>query len=85
LGFRRPERPRCFEEEDPTAAKLNHPNIVSIFHAGQYDGSPYIVTELLHGETLHERALFGAGNSAAALLSPNITRQQRPSVEPQPA
>src|SRR3974390_2509914 len=52
---RDPERLHRFELEAQAAAALNHPNIVSIFHVGQYDGSPYIVTELLHGETLRER------------------------------
>jgi len=41
------------------AAALNHPNIVSIFHVGQYNGSSYIVTELLHGESLRERLRHG--------------------------
>jgi len=52
---RHPERLRRFELEAQAAAALNHPNIVSIFHVGQYNGSPYIVTELLQGETLRER------------------------------
>src|SRR5271165_6560583 len=54
-----PERLRRFEQEAQAAAALNHPNIVSIFHVGQYEGSPYIVTELLHGETLRERLRSG--------------------------
>ena len=56
---RDPERLHRFELEAQAAAALNHPNIVSIFHVGQYDGSPYIVTELLHGETLRERIRHG--------------------------
>ena len=52
---RDPERLHRFELEAQAAAALNHPNIVSIYHVGQYNGSPYIVTELLHGETLRER------------------------------
>ncbi len=48
----RPERLHRFELEAQAAAALNHPNIVSIFHVGQHDGCPYIVTELLQGETL---------------------------------
>ena len=52
---RDPERLQRFEQEAQAAAALNHPNIVSIFHVGQLNGSPYIVTELLHGETLRER------------------------------
>jgi len=43
---------RRFDIEAQAAAALDHPNIVSIFHVGQCDGSPYIVTELLQGETL---------------------------------
>ena len=54
-----PDRLRRFEVEAQSAAALSHPNIVSIFHVGQYDGSPYIVTELLQGETLRERLRRG--------------------------
>jgi serine/threonine protein kinase len=56
---RDPERLRRFEQEAQSTAALNHPNIVSIFHVGQYDGSPYIVTELLQGETLRDRLRKG--------------------------
>ncbi len=56
---RDPERLRRFEQEAQATAALNHPNIVSIFHVGQYEGSPYIVTELLQGETLRERIRKG--------------------------
>jgi len=56
---RDPERLRRFELEAQAAAALTHPNIVSIHHLGQYDGLPYIVTELLHGETLRERLRHG--------------------------
>ena len=52
---RDPDRLRRFELEAQATAALNHPNIVSIFHVGQYNGSPYIVTELLQGETLRDR------------------------------
>jgi eukaryotic-like serine/threonine-protein kinase len=57
---RDPERLRRFEQEAQATAALNHPNIVSIFHVGQFDGSPYIVTELLQGETLRDRLRKGA-------------------------
>ena len=56
---RDPERLRRFEQEAQATAALNHPNIVSIFHVGQHEGSPYIVTELLQGETLRERLRKG--------------------------
>ena len=56
---RDPERLRRFEQEAQAAAALNHPNIVSIFHVGHFDGSPYLVSELLDGETLRERLRHG--------------------------
>jgi len=56
---RDPERLRRFEQEAQATAALSHPNIVSIFHVGQFDGSPYLVTELLHGETLRDRLRKG--------------------------
>jgi hypothetical protein len=56
---RDPDRLHRFEVEAQAAAALTHPNIVSIFHVGRYDGSPYIVTELLHGETLRDRLRHG--------------------------
>lgn len=56
---RDPERLHRFELEAQSTAALNHPNIVSIFHVGQHDGCPYIVTELLQGETLRDRLRRG--------------------------
>ena len=56
---RDPESLRRFDLEAQATAALNHPNIVSIFHVGKYDGSPYIVTELLQGETLGDRLRKG--------------------------
>ena len=44
-----------FEQEAQAAGVLNHPNILSIYHIGTHDGAPYIVSELLEGETLRER------------------------------
>jgi serine/threonine protein kinase len=48
------DRLRRFEQE-AQAAGLNHPNILVIFHIGTHEGAPYIVSELLEGETLRER------------------------------
>jgi WD40 repeat protein len=56
---RDPERLRRFEREAQATAALNHPNIVSIFHIGKYNDAPYIVTELLQGETLRDRLRKG--------------------------
>ncbi len=41
--------------EARAAASLNHPNIVSVHDAGEADGSPFVVMELVEGESLHER------------------------------
>jgi serine/threonine protein kinase/DNA-binding SARP family transcriptional activator len=41
-------------QEAQAIAKMNHPNIVSIFDAGEAFGMPYIVMELLEGKTLLE-------------------------------
>src|SRR5204863_8198585 len=52
---RDPERLRRFEQEARTASALNHPNIVAIYDFGTHSDSPYIVSELLDGETLRDR------------------------------
>jgi serine/threonine protein kinase len=49
------ERLRRFEQEAQAAGALNHPNILVIFHIGSHEDAPYIVSELLEGETLRER------------------------------
>ena len=49
-----PERLRRFEQEAQAAGALNHPNILSIYDVETHDGSPYVVSELLEGETLRE-------------------------------
>jgi len=54
-----PERLRRFEQEARAAAALNHPNILSVFQLGTYDGAPYLVSELLEGGTLREQLVRG--------------------------
>src|SRR5437867_5570812 len=49
------ERLRRFEQEACAAGALNHPNILIIHHIDTHDGAPYIVAELLEGETLRKR------------------------------
>jgi serine/threonine protein kinase/Tol biopolymer transport system component len=46
------DRLHRFEQEARTVGALNHPNLLTIFDAGTAEGRPYIVTELLEGQTL---------------------------------
>ena len=50
-----PSRRRRFEPETRSAGALNHPNILAVHDVGDHEGAPYLVTELLEGETLRER------------------------------
>lgn len=49
------DRLRRFEQEARAVGMLNHPNILIVHDIGTHDGCPYIVSELLDGETLRER------------------------------
>ena len=55
-----PDRLKRFEVEARAAGVLNHPNITAVYDFGTHDGAPYIVTELLEGETLRSRLGPGA-------------------------
>src|SRR5579862_2969069 len=48
------ERLRRFEQEAKTLAALNHPNVLTVYDAGVHEGAPYLVSELLEGQTLRE-------------------------------
>lgn len=50
-----PEALRRFEDEANTTSKLQHKNIVTVLDYGKYSGMPYIVMELLDGQTLFEK------------------------------
>src|SRR5688500_2768006 len=49
------ERLRRFEQEACAASALNHPNILVVHDIGSHDGTTYVVSELLEGETLRKR------------------------------
>jgi serine/threonine protein kinase len=54
-----PQRLHRFEQEARAAGALNHPNILAVFHMGTYEGAPYLVSELLEGETLRQAVKRG--------------------------
>jgi sugar lactone lactonase YvrE len=49
------DRLRRFEVEARATGALNHPNILQVHDVGTHEGAPYLVSELLEGETLRER------------------------------
>ena len=59
------DRMHRFEQEARAAGALNHPNLLTIFDVGSADGKPYIVTELLEGQTL--RGLLRENGTAVRL------------------
>jgi len=54
------QRLRRFELEVQASGQLNHPNILAVYDVQMHDGSPYVVYELLEGETLRQRLRGGA-------------------------
>jgi serine/threonine protein kinase len=50
-----PTRLWRFEQEAQAAAALNHPNILLVYRFGLFEGTPYLVSELLVGETLRQQ------------------------------
>ncbi len=55
-----PDRLRRFEQEAHATSALNHPNILTIYDIGHYEGAPFIVAELLEGEELRAQLEQGA-------------------------
>jgi Tol biopolymer transport system component len=53
------DRLRRFEGEARAASALNHPNILTIHDFGSEGAAPYVVSELLEGETLREKLASG--------------------------
>src|SRR5438270_4684049 len=60
-----------FESEARSAARLSHPNAVSVFDTGEHEGQPYIVMERLPGRTLAD--IIAEGPVAVSWLVPVAT------------
>src|SRR6266540_4250993 len=54
-----PDSLKRFEREARAVGALNHPNILTVHDLGSEDGLPFLVTELLEGETVRERLKHG--------------------------
>jgi serine/threonine protein kinase len=56
-----------FEREARAVGTLSHPNVLAVFDVGMYEGVPFLVSELLEGETLRGRLQRGAMPRTRAL------------------
>ncbi|MGB9199449.1 MAG: serine/threonine-protein kinase, partial [Terriglobales bacterium] len=54
------DRLRRFEQEARAVAALNHPNILAIHDIGEQEGAPFLVSELLDGNSLRSELDNGA-------------------------
>ncbi|MDP9360252.1 MAG: protein kinase, partial [Acidobacteriota bacterium] len=59
-------RRKRLEQEARAAGALNHPNLLTIYDLGSHDGAPFIVSELLVGQTLRSALEGGALPSRTA-------------------
>jgi eukaryotic-like serine/threonine-protein kinase len=62
-----PERLLRFEQEAQAVGALNHPNILSVYDVATHDGAPYVVSELLEGESLRDRIAGAAVSQRKAI------------------
>ncbi|MGD0578493.1 MAG: serine/threonine-protein kinase, partial [Bryobacteraceae bacterium] len=61
------DRLRRFQLEARSAGALNHPNILAIYDIGTHEQCPYLVAELLAGETLRDRLARGRLSAGRAI------------------
>ena len=58
---------RRFEREARYSSSMNHPNICTVYEIEDYEGQPFLVMELLEGQTLRDRLAAGAAHTAVSL------------------
>ena len=61
------DRLRRFKQEAQAAGALNHPNILAVYDVGTHDDAPYVVSELLEGESLKQRLHNGSISQRTAI------------------
>jgi Tol biopolymer transport system component len=61
------DRLRRFEQEARAAGILNHPNLTAVHDIGTHEGAPYVVQELLEGETLRSALAGGKLSTRRAI------------------
>jgi Tol biopolymer transport system component len=66
-GATDPERLQRFELEARASGLLNHPNVLAIYDIGTHEGLPYLVSELLEGETIRLLLVDGPIGPSKAL------------------
>ena len=70
-----PDRLRRFAQEARAAAALSHPNVLAVYDVHDEGETPYVVTELLEGQTLKEALLSGRLAAQSLLASRASTRR----------
>ena len=74
IGARLEVKQEQLLREADAAARLSHPNIVTLYDVGRCEQGPYLVFEFLRGQTLAERLQAGVAPSEALRIAAEIAR-----------